>query len=185
VHEIRLQSGLAAFELALLIGIAAPNALAEGLKAPTYTAPEGWRIALVGFVNQERARKIAEGMEILQQGGDWPDAGKLVKLEAREGGEWVGCEVLEFADCRLEIWKDTRMIITLKSGREVKSLAIVATADKMQTMLLDNRVTPFLVTDKAVYGRRGPPQLHVKLDAAVKPEDVESIRFEGIVAKCD
>ena len=180
-----VRSCFTGFPLALAVGIAASNAQAEKLKAPTYTDSNGWRIALVGFVNAERAKKIAEGMEILQQDGDWPDAGKLVKIEAREGGEWAICEVLDLGDCRLEIWKNTKMIVTLKSGHEVESMAIVATADGMQTVLLDNRVVPFVVTEKAVHGRRGPPQLHVKLDGQVKPESVQSIRFEGIVAKCD
>ena len=62
---------------------------------------------------------------------------------------------------------------------------MVATADGMQTVLLDNRVCPFVVTEKAIHGRRGPPQLHVKLDGPVKSGTVEGIRFEGIVAKCD
>jgi hypothetical protein len=157
----------------------------EKLQAPIYKGAEGWRIALVGNVDWERAKKIAEGMEILQQGGDWPGAGKLVKLQAREGGQWVICEALDLGNCRLEIWKDTRMIVTLKSGEEVRSLAIVATADPMQTVLLDNRVVPFVVTDAAVHGRRGPPQLHVKLDGPARLGTVASIRFEGIVAKCD
>ena len=173
----------------LLVGmemaLAPVEVQAEKLKAPIYTGREGWRIALVGNIDWERARKIAEGMEILQQDGDWPDAGKLVKLQAREGGEWVVCEVLDLGNCRLEIWKNTRMIITLKSGHEVKSLAIVATADKMQTMLLDNRACPFVVTEKAVHGRRGPAQLAIKVDGPVRPGTVESIRFEGIVARCD
>jgi hypothetical protein len=180
----RLSCGLL-FVLLSVAGIAAFGAEAEKLKAPIHTGREGWRIALVGITDPDRAKRIAEGMEILQQGGDWPDAGKLVKLQAREGGEWVACEVLDLGDCRLEIWKDTRMIISLKSGKEVTSLAIVATADPMQTVLLDNRVLPFVVTEKAVHGRRGPPMLDVKIDAPIEPEAVRGIRFEGIVAKCD
>jgi hypothetical protein len=172
--------------VALLV-ITAPQPAAGGkkLKAPVFEGPEGWRIALVGFINKERARKIAHGIEILQQGGDWPGAGKLVKLEVKEGGEWVTCEVMDFAGCKLEIWKDTRLIITLKSGKQVRSLAIVASVDARQTELLDNRVRPFVVTETSVYGRRGAPQLDFKMEAPVKPEEVKSIRFEGIVARCE
>ncbi len=155
------------------------------LKAPVFEGPQGWRIALVGFMNEHQARRIARAVEILQEGGDWPGAGQLVKLEVREGGEWVACEVLHLNGCRLEIWKDTRLIITLNSGDEVKSLAILASVDGLQTQILDNRKCPFVVAEKSVYGRRGPPQLHIKMEGPVKPEEVESIRLEGVVARCE
>jgi len=185
MHSLMLRTYGAALVVEVVMSLGPIEVGAEKLEAPIYAGREGWRIALVGNIDWERAKKIAEGMEILQQGGDWDGAGKLVKLEVRERGEWVGCEVLDLGDCRLEIWKDTRMIVTLKSGEEVRSLAIVATADPMQTVLLDNRVVPFVVTNAAVHGRRGPPQLHIKLDGPARLGTVASIRFEGIVAKCD
>jgi hypothetical protein len=155
---------------------------------PIYEAPEGWRSALVGGVNWARAREFAKIMREyerrLRMLGDTSEPEgelKLLFMQVDEGGEWFYFE-FDLDSCKVQIWKDTKILLVMKSGETVASQAIVALSED-RNVLVDNREGPFLVTQRTfgyrVLGGRRVPQVFAKFPAGVDRKEVESFSFVG------
>jgi len=138
-----------------------------------FTAPEGWR-ARLGKLDPAKVTWIAKTADSSPCGPGSARRAKLMNDDAE--GFWVSCHIKGLEGKKIEVWRETRVVLRFADGKVLKSSRIIAAVDPCGFQLLDNAVTPFLVTERT-HGYNGAATLYVRFDEKFDLDQMVSWHF--------
>jgi len=112
------------------------------------------------------------------------DGLKAVELLLNEPGLWLGFGVAFRTIDRVVFTKNTKFVLTNRSGKRVESEAFVFYPDELQTRVFDSRKTPIVVTKNSVWcnPNNGYPSGLVKFPVgSIELKDIASFEVIGAV----
>jgi len=154
--------------------VAAITTIALLAQPIAYHSSEGWK-ARIQPVEQRHLDMMALWLEKVQNN---PNAncyggGRPAELMVKDPpGTWAACDV-RLDGHTVEVWKDTHAVFNLTGDRTLYSSQIIASPDPCERQVLDNTVTPFVVTER-IHGYHGTARLYIRFNEPVPFDEIES-----------
>lgn len=149
-----------------------------------FSSSEGWRLVILGPAKREALESVLKAVCLIREDSDRNDIAKLYKpMLVEEDGFRLTCE-FELNGCKVEIWRDSHAVVKLRSSRELRSVAFVASVDGLQTTIHDNRRIPFVVSERGVHAYEGRGQrVYLKCPVSFSRREAESVALVGVNTK--
>jgi hypothetical protein len=182
--------------------------LAVLLYGVLFSSPSGWTAELVTRVDRDKIEQqlrivdipteemLAQHLTVNNAGPEqiktvvllWrcgPESGRHIRIIHNDPqGFWVCCDIRGLEGKSFEVWRETKGKVYLRDGRAIESSRILATADPCGFQLLDNAVTPFLVTERT-HGYNGTVRLYLRFDEKFDLDEVMNWHFSMARTRVD